>query len=168
MPYLLDSSVFITAKRVHYGFDFCPGFWDWLAEQHRVGKKIYSIERVYQELKSQQDDLTQWLRGLPAGFFIAPDADTLGHFQTVSNWARSQGYEPAAIATFLQTADYYLVAQALQSGHTVVTYEVPGGSKKRIKIPDASLGVGVNCILPHELLRRERARFVWEGGGPPR
>ena len=28
MAYLLDSSVFITAKRVHYGFDFCPGFWD--------------------------------------------------------------------------------------------------------------------------------------------
>ncbi len=162
MPYLLDSSVFITAKRVHYGFDFCPGFWDWLIEQHRAGM-VYSIDRVYQELKAQQDDLTQWIEGLPAEFFIAPDVQTPGYFRTVSDWARNQDYEPAAIATFLQTADYYLVAQALQNRYTVVTYEVPGGSKKRIKIPDASFGVGVNCILPHELLRREQAKFVWQG-----
>ncbi len=35
MAYLLDSDVFIRAKRDHYGFDFCPAFWDWL-EQARV------------------------------------------------------------------------------------------------------------------------------------
>ncbi len=30
MPYLLDTNVFIQAKNLHYGFDFCPAFWDWL------------------------------------------------------------------------------------------------------------------------------------------
>ena len=30
MPYLLDANVFIQAKRLHYGMDFCPAFWDWL------------------------------------------------------------------------------------------------------------------------------------------
>lgn len=30
MPYLLDADVFISAKNLHYGFDFCPAFWDWL------------------------------------------------------------------------------------------------------------------------------------------
>lgn len=30
MAYLLDANVFITAKNLHYGFDFCPAFWDWL------------------------------------------------------------------------------------------------------------------------------------------
>jgi hypothetical protein len=31
MAYLLDSNVFIQAKNLHYGFDFCPAFWDWIA-----------------------------------------------------------------------------------------------------------------------------------------
>lgn len=159
MAYLLDSSVFITAKRVHYGFDFCPAFWEWLLEQHHAGR-VYSVERVYDELKGQQDDLADWVRGLPDSFFISPDAATVPHFSAVSNWTRNQNYHTPAITTFLQTADYYLVAQALQERHTVVTYEVPRGSPKLIKIPDACLGVGVACILPHELLRREQARFV--------
>ena len=35
MAYLLDSDVFIRAKNDHYGFDLCPGFWEWL-ERVRV------------------------------------------------------------------------------------------------------------------------------------
>lgn len=30
MSYLLDANVFIQAKNLHYSFDFCPAFWDWL------------------------------------------------------------------------------------------------------------------------------------------
>ena len=30
MAYLLDANVFIQAKNLYYGFDFCPAFWDWL------------------------------------------------------------------------------------------------------------------------------------------
>ena len=30
MAYLLDTDVFIRAKNLRYGFDFCPAFWDWL------------------------------------------------------------------------------------------------------------------------------------------
>ena len=26
--YLVDANVFIQAKNLHYGFDFCPAFWD--------------------------------------------------------------------------------------------------------------------------------------------
>ena len=26
--YLLDANGFIQAKNLHYGFDFCPAFWD--------------------------------------------------------------------------------------------------------------------------------------------
>lgn len=159
MAYLLDSSVFITAKRVHYGFDFCPGFWDWIVAGHAAGR-VYSIERVHGELKNQQDDLADWANALPDSFFISPGPDSAEHFATVSNWASGRNYHVPAITTFLQTADYYLVAQAIQGCHTVVTYEVPGGSQKRIKIPDACLGVGVKCVLPHDLLRQERAKFV--------
>ena len=43
MRYLLDSDVFIQAKNLHYGFDFCPAFWEWLVQKHASGV-IFSIE----------------------------------------------------------------------------------------------------------------------------
>jgi len=69
-------------------------------------------------------------------------------------------YEPAAVNTFLQAADYYLVAHGLAHGDTVVTHEVASGSKKKIKIPDACISLGVKTMSPFAMLRRERARFV--------
>jgi len=30
MAYLLDANIFIQAKNLHYSFDFCPAFWEWL------------------------------------------------------------------------------------------------------------------------------------------
>ena len=161
MPYLLDANVFITAKRLHYGFDFCPGFWDWLRAVHRDGL-LFSIESVRDELTGQQDDLAQWIGNLPGGFFLRPGAATLNSYETVTRWAADPRYSTPARNNFLNTADYHLVAQAHEGGHTVVTHEVPAGSPNRIKIPDACVGLGVGCLLPHELLRRERARFVLE------
>ena len=53
-----------------------------------------------------------------------------------------------------------MVAQALAGNHTVVTHEVPSASNRRIKIPDACIGLGIKCMTPFEMLRVERARFV--------
>ena len=71
-----------------------------------------------------------------------------------------QAYEPAAVSTFLQVADYYLVAQALAGNHTVVTHEVPSASVRRIRIPDVCIGLGIKSMTPYEMLRQGRARFV--------
>ena len=54
MAYLLDADVFIRAKNLHYGFDFCPAFWDWLIQQSQGGQ-VYSIERVGDELLAGSD-----------------------------------------------------------------------------------------------------------------
>jgi len=32
MACLLDANVFMQAKNLHYGLDFCPAFWDWLQQ----------------------------------------------------------------------------------------------------------------------------------------
>src|SRR4051812_14146265 len=79
---------------------------------------------------------------------------------TVSTWASGQRYDASAVSTFLQVADYYLVAHSLASQHTVVTHEVTSASTRKIKIPDACIGLGIKCMTPFEMLRRERARFV--------
>lgn len=60
-PYLLDANVFIQAKRLHYGFDFCPAFWDWLLQQNQVGI-VASIEKVADELHTGEDELSEWAR----------------------------------------------------------------------------------------------------------
>lgn len=64
------------------------------------------------------------------------------------------------MATFLQVADYYLVAQAHAHGHVVVSHEVVAHSTKKIKIPNACIGMGVKCVNPFAMLRTEGARFV--------
>ena len=64
------------------------------------------------------------------------------------------------MATFLQVADYWLVAHAKARDWTIVTHETPSESVRKIKIPNACIGLGLHCISPYEMLRREKARFV--------
>jgi hypothetical protein len=159
MAYLLDANVFIQAKNLHYGLDFCPGFWHWLVMRNASGD-VFSIEKVGDEIAAGADELATWADPLGPGFFLKPDAAMLPALGSVSTWASGQSYEQAAVNTFLQVADYYLVAHALAHGYTVVTHEKPATSAKKIKIPDACIGLGVKCMTPFEMLRRERARFV--------
>jgi hypothetical protein len=159
MPYLLDANVFIQAKNLHYGLDFCPAFWEWLITNN--GKAlVYSIEKVEDEIKAGEDELSDWVAERGSVFFQKPDNSILPALRSVSSWAASQQYEPSAVNTFLQVADYYLVAHALVHEYTVVTHEKAGTSTKKIKIPDACIGLGVKCVTPFEMLRNERARFV--------
>lgn len=157
--YLLDANVFIQAKNLHYGFDFCPAFWDWLLKHNAAGKVI-SIDRVGDELQAGDDELAEWATAHAEDMFMPPDATLTLALQQVSQWAITQDYKPGAVATFLQVADYWLVAHALAHGDVIVTHEVPRNSINRIKVPDACLALNIRCMTPFEMLRNERARFV--------
>ena len=161
--YLLDANVFIQAKNLHYGFDFCPAFWQWLDEQNHAGK-VASVEKVADELYAGQDELTKWAEARNDTFFLNPDDAVLPSLRTVSDWASNQDYEPAAIATFLQVADYWLISHALAHNCIVVTHEVPADTTRQIKIPNACIGLGLRCLSPYAMLRREGARFVLGSG----
>jgi hypothetical protein len=160
VPYLIDSNVFIQAKNLHYGFDFCPAFWQWLDTEHANGT-VFSIERVRDELLGGEDELAEWAKARGAEFFLPPDDAIIPSLGTLSAWASSGDfYEPAAANQFLQVADYYLVAYAHAHGFHVVTHEVAQASPKRIKIPNACIALGVKSMSPYEMLRTEKARFV--------
>lgn len=161
MAYLLDTNVFIQAKSLHYGFSFCPAFWDWIVRENHA-RKVFSVANVRDEIMEGNDDLAQWAAENEDSLFLALDASVLPAMQRVSAWVTSQQYTPAAVSLFLQDADYYLVAQALAGGHVVVTHEKPEVSIKRVKIPSVCIGVGVGFMNPFDMLRRERARFVLE------
>jgi len=159
MAYRLDANVFIQAKNLYYGLDFCPAFWDWLIAHNKAGR-VFSIEKVGDEIEAGGDELAAWAAARGTGFFIKPDTAMLPALGRVSAWAIRQQYEPAAVNTFLQIADYYLVAHALAHGHTVITHEIASTSTKKIKIPDACIGLSIKCMTPFGMLRSERARFV--------
>ncbi len=157
--YLVDANVFIQAKNLHYGFDFCPAFWDWLVDQNHAGK-VASVEKVADELRAGDDELAEWTEERSSSFFLGADGAVLAALGTVGDWASGSGYEPAAISTFLQVADYWLVAHALALNCAIVTHEVPAHTVRKIKIPNACVALGLACLTPYEMLRRERARFV--------
>lgn len=164
MPYLLDTNVLITAKNFHYGFDFCPGFWEWLLAQHGRGV-VFSVEGVLGEIRRGNDELSAWAAALPDGFFLAPSEESRAHLDAVSQWITAPGrYQAAQVAVFAGGADFFLVGQARQAGFILVTYEAFQRQKGKIQIPEVCASLGVECMPPHEMLRRERARFVLDTG----
>ncbi len=65
MGYLLDANVFIQAKNLHYGLDFCPAFWEWLIARN-ADSTVFSIEKVGDEVIAGSDDLADWAAELGA------------------------------------------------------------------------------------------------------
>ncbi|MDR3158265.1 MAG: DUF4411 family protein [Zoogloeaceae bacterium] len=159
MSCLLDANVFIQAKNLHYGLDFCPASWQWLIDNNASGR-VFSIDKVSDEIAAGSDELTDWAKQHGNGLFRATGATVVAQFGKVSDWATSRRYESAAINTFFQVADFYLIAHALAGGHTVVTHEKPENSLKRIKIPNVCAGLGLRFMTPYQMLRIEKARFV--------
>ena len=99
--YLLDANVFIQAKNLHYGFDFVPAFRNWLIRENSTGK-VASVEKVADELRVGRDELSEWAEERGEGFFLRPDVNVATALNQVSDRASSQGYAPAAVATFFR------------------------------------------------------------------
>jgi Domain of unknown function (DUF4411) len=159
VAYLLDANVFIESKKRWYGFDFCPGFWAWLDSANEEGR-VFSIERVADEILAGDDELVDWVRDGRRPMFLKPDAAVLASLTSLSRWATGGLYEASAVGTFLAAADSYLVAHAHAQGHVVVTHELVANSRKIVKVPNACVEMGVEYINTFEMLRREQARFV--------
>lgn len=157
--YLLDANVFINAKRNHYRFDVCPGFWEWLDHAHEINV-VASIEKVRSELVGTEDELSDWAQSRP-DFFLDPDDGVVASMGGLSSWTYSQDFTSAARAEFLAAADYYLVAHAHAHGDVVITHERPAPeARRRIKIPDACDAFAVRWMSPFDMLTNESATFI--------
>lgn len=161
MPYLLDTNVFIAAKDLYYGMDFCPAFWDWIILSNQ-SKRVFSIEKVGDELAAVGDELAEWAAKRGPEFYLKPDPEMLTTLAIVSNWVTAQKYTAAAVNIFLQAADYYLISYALAHKYIVVTHEKPADTPNKVKIPNVCIGLGVKFMNAFEMLKHERARFVIE------
>jgi hypothetical protein len=154
--------VFIQAKNAHYGFDFCPAFWDWIID---AAERTFaaSLDRIRDELKDGKDELATWAHHHPE-LFLPPDEATVASLAVLAaavGAARINGspYNDAAISEFLASGDYYLIAHAHAHGHAVVTHERESDTLRKVKIPNACQLVGVSSALPWEMLRADGAKF---------
>jgi hypothetical protein len=164
--YLLDSNVFIQAKNRHYDFDFCPAFWDWLLLENEK-RNVFSIDKVKDEIITGDDELTNWVKNNTSDqFFLPTNIQTTAEFPAISNWTIGGGYEQSATNEFMSVADYYLIAQAKQRKAIVVTHEVPSNSLKKIKIPNACIGLKVSFVTPFVMLKQLHAISSWLTGKP--
>ncbi len=160
MAYLLDTNTFIESKNQFYRFAVCPGFWDWITLAAAEGR-VLSLDKVRDELFVVEDDLSNWASGLPPTFFKSVDAKTVQAAGAISEWTLGKAYRPAAVQTFFDSADYWLIAFALAHNHVLVTRELPSPESKRvIKIPDVCVGLGVKFKSPFDMLTEEGAEFV--------
>ena len=159
ISYLIDSNVFIQAKNLHYGFDFCPAFWDWMVQQNSTGK-VASIMKVRDELYVGNDNLAKWAASRSAGFFLPTSEAVSRALNKVSDWANNNDYESGAVESFFGKADYWLVAHALALNCIVVTHENLSNSIRKIKIPNACNGLKLRYMNPYEMLRQEGAKFL--------
>lgn len=158
--FIIDSNELIEAKNTYYGFDFAPGFWEWLDSSANRGV-LGSIEAVRDELMVRKDQLSAWAQQRP-NFFAPLDQPTANQFGDLTRWANSQSFTPAALNDFTgNDADYLLVAYARAHGYTVVTRETSDPkSKKRVKIPDACAAMGVRTVNIFDVLRDTGAQLI--------
>ncbi len=78
--------------------------------------RVFSIDKVADEIAAGADELNDWMRQRGRGLFLRTDPQVAAQFGKVSAWVTQQKYESAAINTFFQIADFYLIAHALAKG----------------------------------------------------
>lgn len=153
--FLLDANVFMEASRTYYSEALAPAYWTWVAAQHAAGN-LASIAAVRNEIDDGRGagHLKKWAKSLPPTFWVQPTQPSVTAMAVLSAWTMdpTRTYTAAARRAFLQEADYLLISEALGGGHVVVTREKSSPeAKKRVLIPDACAGVGVECREPFKV-----------------
>ena len=155
MEYLFDTNIFVESKK-NLPMDVWPTFWRKMVELINSGK-IYSIDKVKDEIDRGGDELTDWIRQYaPKGFFLTQDGDVLAKLAETVNWARRSPvhFSDSAIPGYTNVADSYLVATAAAKKMVLVTYEKSNPLRKnRVMIPDACMAIDVRCCDLNTALR---------------
>ncbi|HEV3116354.1 MAG TPA: DUF4411 family protein [Gemmataceae bacterium] len=160
--YVLDSNVFIQAHRTYYGFDICPGFWRALLREHE-GKRVFSIDKVRDELLVSKDQLTEWIKNVaPTTLFKGTAAKAVSDaFRDMVNWVQNEAQFTAEAKTeFASVADGWVIAYAKVQNLTVVTHEeYAPDAKKNVPMPNICVEFQVDYCNTFDMLRDLKVRL---------
>lgn len=160
--FLFDSNAFIEARRRYYAFDICPGFWDAVLLLHREGR-LFSIDRVGEELEKGNDELKEWAAGAPETLFAPSGSpDVVGIFGRLQSWVFGQSqFFPQAKADFAAKADAWLIAYAKAKGLVLVTHEeFAADARKRVPMPNVCRAFQVEHVNTFDALRELGVKFT--------
>ncbi len=165
--YLIDANVLMQAHRLYYAFPICPGFWDFLLQQHRAGR-VLSLDRVHAEI-TQGDALYDWVKkSAPTTLFASTqDANIAHHFGRLAGWVQENAQiTPAAKDEFARVADGWLAAYAMiYPNHIVVTMEERAdGARKKVPLPNLCLKFDIPYTDSFTMIRELGGRFGLENG----
>jgi Domain of unknown function (DUF4411) len=161
--YIIDANVLMQAHRLYYAFPICPGFWDFLVQQHQGGR-IISLDRVHAEI-DPGDALHRWVQSTapPTLFASTQDAGVGRNFGNLAAWVQANTqFTQAAKDEFARVADGWLVAYAqAHPNHVVVTMEERAdGAKKKVPLPNVCLQFGVRYTDTFTMVKELGGRFV--------
>lgn len=151
MSYLLDTNIFIRCKN-DMPMDIFQGLWQRIVDLAQNGQ-IFSSVKVKEEIDKGNDELVQWCNdNLPKGFFLPFDSHA--EYASLMTWANGSAvFSAAAKQEFATVADAFLVATAAAHNMKVVTFETSDPAcKKRVKIPDACIALGVEYCSLNDVL----------------
>ena len=155
MAYLFDTNIFITSKN-SMPIDLWPTFWNRMAQMINSGE-VFSVNKVKDEIFKGRDELVDWIKdNAPRNFFLNEDADVLSCYAQTQSWAHdcSVNFTDSALHDYAGNADGYLVATAAAKNMVLVTFETSDPTcRKRVKIPDACMAIGVHVCDFNTFLR---------------
>lgn len=163
--YVVDSNFFIEAHRMSYPMDVANSYWSKVS-QLAIEGKIISIDKVKDEIYDRNDALEYWCKAnLPEDFF-KDSSDVMNEYSNVVSWAisRRDHYLAKALNEFLEAdeADAFIIAYALAEpqNRIIVTQEISQPEmKKRIKIPEPCVALGVQFVNVMGMFRQLRETF---------
>ena len=158
--FLMDSNSFIAPYKTFYSFDFAPGYWTQLENGIKSGR-IQILDLVKNEITSGDDDLKNWMCGLPFSAIDRRQPSILAGYGNVLQYIQSNPcYKPAALTEWSKAniADPWLIATAKVYGYTIITFEEgkklnPGSPSKNAKIPDIAEHFEVKTEKLYYLMR---------------
>ena len=161
--YLLDANVFVEAKDRYYGFDICPGFWASLIAQNE-SKRVFSIDKIENELRGQDDQITTWMNSQASESFFKKTQDqaVVRKYGELVKWVYAQPqFSAGARDEFARAADGWVVAFAAVNGMIVVTHEqYRPDAKSRVLIPNVCVEFEVKYVNTFEMLHALNERFI--------
>jgi hypothetical protein len=175
MAYLLDTNTFIEPNNRLCPIDVCPGLWDWFIDKNLINE-LFSIDKVYEELLKQEDQLSNWAKKHKKNLFLDTTDEVSNKVIELSSKiennqimftkdSSSHKFSSHAKDKFLSGADIHLICHAIvsinSSNHIVVTQEnIRNCTNNHISIPYICKLFNIECIDLTTLLRIQKVKFV--------
>jgi hypothetical protein len=157
----LDTNVLIQAKDGPFRFSVAPAFWSALEKQTQIGT-IRVPKMVYDEIVADEpkDDLARWIKLRRNNGFCVPASEAVQtSFAQIADHVMNK-YEGPFAAEFLRVADPWVIAHAMESNGTVITFETTSFGAKRVKIPNVCADLNVARMNLYDMLQSLGIKFT--------